>query len=53
MCSSASLNCRRLGGDHTEAHKIMKGTNKVNAHSVFPRVVDSKPKGHRPEVRGE
>lgn len=38
---------RRLRADLTEVYKILRGIDKVNAHSLFPRVEASKTSEHK------
>lgn len=47
------LHCRRLGGDITEVYKIMKGTDKVDDHSLSPRVEESNTRPHGVNMRGK
>ena len=48
-----SLERRRMRGDLIEVYKIMRGIDKVNGQGLFPRVGESKTRGHRLKVRGE
>ena len=47
------LECRRLRGDLIEVYKIMRGTDQLDSQYLFPKVVESKTRGHRFKVRGE
>eukprot|EP00061_Rhincodon_typus_P004107 g21760.t1 len=42
-----------LKGDLIEVHKIMRGMDRVNSHGLFPRVGESKTRGHRFKAKGE
>eukprot|EP00061_Rhincodon_typus_P012141 g37691.t1 len=42
-----SLAHQRLKGDLIEVSKIMRGIDRVNSHGLFPRVGESKARGHR------
>ena len=48
-----SLEHRRLRGDLIEVYKIMRGIGKVDSQHIFPKVGESKTRGHRFNVRGE
>ena len=48
-----SLVRRRLRGDLIEVYKIMRGIDKVDSQYLFPKVGESKTRGHRFKVRGE
>ena len=48
-----SLERRRLRGDLVEAYKIMRGTDQLDSQYLFPKVGESKTRGHRFKVRGE
>ena len=48
-----SLERRRLRGDLIEVYKIMRGTDQLDSQYIFPKVGESKTRGHRFEVRGE
>jgi len=48
-----SLEIRRLRGDLIEVYKIMRGIDRVDSQTLFPRVVTSRTRGHRFKVRGE
>ena len=48
-----SLECRRLRGDLIEAYKIMRGIDEVDNEHLFPKVGESKTRGHSFKVRGE
>ena len=47
------LERRRLRGDLTEVNKIMRDIDKVDSQHLFPKVGESKTRGHRFKVRGE
>eukprot|EP00061_Rhincodon_typus_P010618 g35050.t1 len=47
MLGLLSLERRRLRGDVIEVYKIMRGIDKVNNQDLFPRVGESKTRGHR------
>ena len=48
-----SLERRRLRGDLIEVYKIMRGTDQLERQYLFPKVGESKTRGHRFKVRGE
>ena len=48
-----SLEHRRLRSDLIEVYKIMRGIDKVDSQYLFPKVGESKTRGHRFKVRGE
>ena len=48
-----SLERRRLRGDLIEVYKIMRGTDQLDSQYLFPKVGESKTRGHRFKVRGE
>ena len=48
-----SLECRRLRGDLIEVYKIMRGSDQLDSQYLFPKVRESKTRGHRFKVRGE
>ena len=48
-----SLERRRLRGDLIEIYKIMRGIDKVDSQYLFPKVGESKTRGHRFKVRGK
>ena len=48
-----SLERRRLRGDLIEVYKIMRGTDQLDSQYIFPKVGESKTRGHRFKVRGE
>ena len=48
-----TLECWRLRGDLIEVYKIMRGMDRVNVLCLFPRVGDSRTRGHRFKLRGE
>ena len=52
-CNFFSLEHRRLRGDLTEVYKIMRGIGQVDSQHIFPKVGESKTRGHRFKVRGE
>ena len=43
----------RLRGDLIEVYKIMRGINQLDSQYIFPKVGESKTRGHRFKVRGE
>ena len=47
------LERRRLRGDLIEVYKIMRGTDQLDSQYFFPKVGESKTRGHRFKVRGE
>ena len=48
-----SLERRRLRSDLIDVCKIMRGRDKVDSQYLFPKVAESKTRGHRFMVRGE
>ena len=48
-----SLEHRRLRGDLIEVYKIMKGLDKADNQHFFPKIGESKTRGHKFKVRGE
>ena len=42
-----------LRGDLIEVYKIMRGTDQLDSQYLFPKVGESKTRGHRFKVRGE
>ena len=48
-----SLERRRLRGDLIEVYKIMRGIDQLDSQYLFPKVGESKARGHRFKVRGE
>ena len=48
-----SLEHRRLRDDLIEVYKIMTGIVQVDSQHIFPKVGESKTRGHRFKVRGE
>ena len=48
-----SLERRRLRGDLIEVYKIMRDTVQLDSQYLFPKVGESKTRGHRFKVRGE
>ena len=48
-----SLERRRFRDDLIEVYKIMRGTDKVGSQHLFPKVGESKTRGHRFKVKGE
>ena len=48
-----SLERRRLRGDLIEVYKIMRGIDQLDSQYLFPKVGESKTRGHRFKVRGE
>jgi len=48
-----SLERQRLRGDLIKVYKIMRGIDKVDSQHIFPKVGESKTRGHRFKVRGE
>ena len=48
-----SLERRRLRGDLIEVYKIMRGIDRLDNQHLFPKVGESKTRGHRFKVRGE
>ena len=47
-----SLRRRRLRGDLIEVYKIMRGIDQLDSQYLFPKVEESKTRGHRFKVRG-
>jgi len=43
----------RLRGDLIEVCKIMRGIDKVDSQHLFPKIGESKTRGHKFKVRGE
>lgn len=48
-----SLEHIRLRSDLNEVYKSMRGMDVASLHCLFPRMEDSKTRGHRLKVRGE
>ena len=48
-----SLERRRLRGELIEVYKIMRGIDQLDSQYLFPKVGESKTRGHRFKVRGE
>ena len=48
-----SLEHRRLRGNLIEIYKIMRGIDQLDSQYLFPKVGESKTRGHRFKVRGE
>ena len=48
-----SLERRRLRGDLIEVYKIMRGIDQLDSQYLFPKVGESKTRGHRFKVRRE
>lgn len=42
-----------MRSDLIDVHKVMRGTDKVNRYSRFPRIGEYNTRGHRFKVRGE
>ena len=47
-----SLERRRLRSDLIEGYKIMRGLDQLDRQYLFPKVGESKTRGHRFKVRG-
>ena len=47
------LERRRLRGDLIEVYKIMRGIDQLDSQYLFPKVRESKTRGHRFKVRGK
>ena len=47
-----SLERRRLRGDLIEVYEIMRGIDQLDSQYLFPKVGESKTRGHRFKVRG-
>lgn len=47
------MELRRLSGDLIEIYKFIRGVNKMISCSLFPRIVESKNRGHGFKVRRE
>jgi len=47
-----SLERRRFRDDLIEVYKIMRAIDKVDSQHLFPKVGESKTRGHRFKVRG-
>ena len=45
-----SLECRRFRGDLIEVYKIMRGVDQLDSQYLFPKVGESKTRGHRFKV---
>ena len=48
-----SLERRRLRGDLIEVYKLMRGIDQLDSQYLFPKVEESKTRGHRFKVGGE
>ena len=48
-----SLECRRHRDDLIEVYKITRGIDQLDSQHIFPKVGESKTRGHRFKVRGE
>ena len=42
-----------MRGDHIEVYKIMRGIDRMNPYSLFPREDELKTRGHGFKVRGK